>query len=109
MLIQLKENLEIKDLLYKYEVAINEEVKNSTESDIVLNQEKIKKKIFNCLLGKVNDDKQVYFYQSVLEYLHTSTEERSKNWSEIQMNLIGQVVEVPPVDQIERLQNCEGI
>jgi len=104
-----KENLEIKDLLYKYEVAINEEVKNSTESDIVLNQEKIKKKIFNCLLGKVNDDKQVYFYQSVLEYLHTSTEERSKNWSEIQMNLIGQVVEVPPVDQIERLQNCEGI
>ncbi len=68
-----------------------------------------KNKIRTCLLGTVNNDELVTYYQGIFQYLYTSIEIRSKAWSLVQGNLGGASSMVPASDQVTRLLSCEGI
>ena len=104
-----KDNLETKSILRKLAEKYQYQIINHTNKEISKDSEAQKDKIVTCLLGKVNNDEIVTYYQKIFQYLYTSTEIRSKSSSLVQGNLAGFSSAVPPEVQEIRIQSCVGI
>jgi hypothetical protein len=75
-------------------IAVMYLISNNSDSIKVKDYELKKEKASICLLGTANDDERVSYFNSVFQYLYTSTEIRSSAWAAVQGSLVGNIYEI---------------
>jgi hypothetical protein len=80
---------------------------NSENRDTIMIEEEKKQNAKACILGNATDDNLGYYYIDMIDYLYSSTKERSFLKAQINSNVWGNVMEIPNT-RMQRLEKCSG-